>query len=324
MAWTVADIPRTDGRTALVTGATRGLGLHVAEALARSGMRVVLAGRDRAAGEAAVAAIHARRTAEGRGGLAEFTPLDLGSLADVASFAAAFAARHPTLDLLVNNAGVMAIPTRQVTADGFERQLGVNYLGHFALTARLLPLLRRGSAARVELGDAPRVVSVASLAHLRGRIDFPDLQLERGYRPWTAYQQSKLAMLMFGREMQRRSATAGWGVASLAAHPGVARTELFESGPGQGRRGGWSPERALMRLFGPLFAQSAEHGALPILYAATAPEAEPGGYYGPDGVREMRGDPAPARVSAVASDPVAAARLWDESERLCGVRFEAA
>ena len=316
MAWTVADMPRGDGRTALVTGATRGLGLHVAGALAHGGMRVVLAGRDRAAGEAAVAAIQARQAADGRGGLAEFAPLDLGSLADVASFAAAFAARHPTLDLLVNNAGVMAIPTRHTTVDGFERQLGVNYLGHFALTARLLPLLRRGGT--------PRVVSVASLAHLRGRINFADLQSRRSYGPWAAYQQSKLAMLMFGREMQRRGVAAGWGVASLAAHPGIARTELFESGPGQGRRGGWSPERALMRLFGPLFAQSAERGALPILYAATAPEAEPGGYYGPDGSREMTGDPAPARVSAAASDPVAAARLWDESERLCGVRFEAA
>ncbi len=313
MAWTVADIPEGGGRTALVTGATHGLGLHVAQALARSGMGVVLAGRDRAAGEAAVAAIRAR---QGAGGTVGFVPLDLGSLADVESFASGMAAQYPALDLLVNNAGVMAIPSRQATADGFERQLGVNYLGHFALTARLLPLLRRGRGARV--------VSVASLAHLRGRIDFADLQSERGYRPWLAYQQSKLAMLMFGRELQRRSVAAGWGVSSLAAHPGIARTELFGSGPGQGRRGGWSPERTLMRLFGPLFAQSAGQGALPILYAATAPGAEPGGYYGPDGFREMKGDPAPAQVSAAASDPVAAARLWDESERLCGVRFGAA
>jgi len=168
------------------------------------------------------------------------------------------------------------------------------------------------------------VVSVASLAHLRGRINFADLQAERGYWPWVAYQQSKLAMLMFGRELQRRSAAAGWGVASLAAHPGIARTELFESGPGMGRRGGRSMEGTLMRLAGPLFAQSAERGALPILYAATAPDAEPGGYYGPDGFREMKGDPAPARVSANAADPAAAARLWEESERLCGVRFGAA
>lgn len=313
MAWTVADIPEGGGRAALVTGATRGLGLHVAQALARSGMGVVLAGRDRAAGEAAVAAIRAR---QGAGGTVSFVPLDLGSLADVESFASGMAAQYPALDLLVNNAGVMAIPSRHATVDGFERQLGVNYLGHFALTARLLPLLRRGRSARV--------VSVASLAHLRGRIDFADLQSERGYRPWPAYQQSKLAMLMFGRELQRRSVAAGWNVSSLAAHPGIARTELLESGPGQGRRGGWSPERTLMRLFGPLFAQSAERGAAPILYAATAPGAEPGGYYGPDGFREMKGDPAPAQVSAAASDPVAAARLWDESERLCGVRFGAA
>jgi len=280
-------------------------------------MRVVLAGRDRVAGEAAAAAIRARHTGVGRDGAAtSFLVLDLGSLADIASFASGMSAQHPTLDLLVNNAGVMAIPTRHATTDGFERQLGVNYLGHFALTARLLPLLRRGRG--------PRVVSVASLAHLRGRINFADLQAERGYWPWVAYQQSKLAMLMFGRELQRRSAAAGWGVASLAAHPGIARTELFESGPGMGRRGGRSMEGTLMRLAGPLFAQSAERGALPILYAATAPDAEPGGYYGPDGFREMKGDPAPARVSANAADPAAAARLWEESERLCGVRFGAA
>ncbi|MGI4977280.1 MAG: SDR family oxidoreductase [Janthinobacterium lividum] len=316
MGWTGADMPDGRGRTALVTGATRGLGLHVAEGLARGGMRVVLAGRDRAAGEAAAEGIRARSRGGGHEAAVSFASLDLGSLADVASFAEGFAAEYPRLDLLVNNAGVMAIPARHATADGFERQLGVNHLGHFALTARLLPVLRRGEAARV--------VSVASLAHLRGRIDFADLNAERRYGAWRAYTQSKLAVLMFAREMQRRSVAAGWGVASLAAHPGIARTALFETGPGTGRRGGWSPERLLMRVGGRLFAQGAERGALPILFAAVAPGAEPGGYYGPDGFREMTGDLAPARVSAAAQDAAAGARLWAESERLCGVRFGAA
>lgn len=315
MGWTGADMLDGRGRTALVTGATRGLGLHVAEGLARGGMRVVLAGRDRAVGEAAAEGIRARGRELGHEAAVSFASLDLGSLADVASFAERVAAEYPRLDLLVNNAGVMAIPARHVTHDGFERQFGVNHLGHFALTARLLPALRRGNAARV--------VSVASLAHLRGRIDFADLNAERRYGAWRAYTQSKLAVLMFALEMQRRSVAEGWGVASLAAHPGIARTELFETGPGTGRRGGWSPERLLMRVGGRLFAQGAERGALPILFAAAA-GAEPGGYYGPDGFREMTGDPAPARVSAAAQDAAAGARLWAESERLCGVRFGAA
>lgn len=314
MGWTGAEMADGRGRTALVTGATRGLGLHVAEGLARSGMRVVLAGRDRAAGEAAAETIRARGLAAGGGEAAvSFAALDLGSLADVASFAERVTGEYPRLDLLVNNAGVMAIPSRHVTSDGYERQFGVNHLGHFALTARLLPSLRRTAGARV--------VSVASLAHLRGRIDFADLNAERRYGAWRAYTQSKLAVLMFAREMQRRSAAQGWGVSSLAAHPGIARTELFETGPGTARRGGWSPERLLMRVGGRLFAQSAERGALPILFAAAAGEAEPGGYYGPDGFREMTGSPAPARVSSAARDPAAGARLWAESERLCGLRF---
>lgn len=307
MTWTLADIPSQSGRIALVTGATRGLGLEVAKALATAGATVVLAGRDRQRGEDASAEF--RRA----GWLADFEPLDLGDPADVTRFAARLMARLPKLDLLVNNAGVMAIPQRLVTAAGFETQFGVNYLGHFALSARLMPALRLGRA---------RVVSLASLAHRRGRIDFDDLQSERGYRPWTAYQQSKLAMLMFARELQRRSQAAGWGITSVAAHPGVAMTELFETGPGIGR-GGRSLERTLIQVAGPLFAQTAARGALPILYAATSPDAQPGGYYGPDGFHEMQGNPAPARVSRRAADDSAASRLWELSERLCAIGYPA-
>jgi NAD(P)-dependent dehydrogenase (short-subunit alcohol dehydrogenase family) len=228
----------------------------------------------------------------------------------VAAFARRLAAEHGSLDLLVNNAGVMMPPRRLTTADGFELQFGTNYLGHFALTGRLLPLLR---AAR-----APRVVEVSSIAHRRAAIRFEDPQWEKLYRPWPAYGQSKLAMLIFALELQRRSDTAGWGLMSLAAHPGIAHTELFSNGPGI--------SNARMRMFGlvlPFISQSAAAGALPILFAATAPQAVGGSYYGPDGFREMKGRPSPARVMPQAADAAAAARLWRLSEALTGVTFGA-
>ena len=212
-----------------------------------------------------------------------------------------------SLDLLINNAGVMALPRRQTTADGFEMQFGTNHLGHFALTARLLPLLRRASR--------PRVVSLSSLAHRTGRIDFDDLQGARVYSPWKAYGQSKLATLMFALELQRRSDAAGWNLISNAAHPGFARTNLFTSGPG-----------GLVSLASgfaaPLFGHSAADGARPILFAATSPEAKPGGYYGPGGFGELRGRPAAALIMPQARDATAAARLWDVSGKLTSASFE--
>jgi NAD(P)-dependent dehydrogenase (short-subunit alcohol dehydrogenase family) len=215
-------------------------------------------------------------------------------------------ARH-SVDLLINNAGVMALPRRQTTADGFEMQFGTNYLGHFALTARLMPLLRRASG--------PRVVSVSSLAHRTGFIDFDDLQGVRVYSPWKAYGQSKLAMLMFALELQRRSDAAGWNLTSNAAHPGFARTGLFASGPG-----------GLLSLAtdfaAPLFGHSAADGARPILFAATNPTAKPGAYYGPGGIGELRGAPAPALIMPRARDAAAATRLWDVSEKLASTSFE--
>jgi NAD(P)-dependent dehydrogenase (short-subunit alcohol dehydrogenase family) len=232
--------------------------------------------------------------------------LDLANLASVADFAKQMQAR-PSLDLLINNAGVMALPRRQTTADGFEMQFGTNHLGHFALTARLMPLLRRASA--------PRVVSLSSLAHRTAYIDFDDLQGARMYSPWKAYGQSKLACLIFALELQRRSDAAGWKLISIAAHPGFARTNLFAGGPG-----------GLVSLAtdfaAPFFGQSAADGARPILFAATNPNAKPGAYYGPGGFGELRGAPAAALVVPRARDAAAAARLWDVSGKLTQATFE--
>ncbi len=304
--WTTTDIPPQDGRTAVVTGATAGLGYETALALARAGAAVIVAGRDERRGGTATRRINAF----GPRVQAAFELLDLADLASVAAFAARVSERHPTLDLLVNNAGVMGLPKRRVTRDGFEAQLGTNYLGHFALTARLLPSLRRA--------EQPRVVSVSSLAHHRGRIDFDDLQAERRYDPWRAYSQSKLAMLLFAVELQRRSDAAGWGLTSVAAHPGLARTEIIRNvvqGPGGRLR------EAMIQFGMTLVAQSSAQGALPLLYAATAPGVQPGGYYGPDGFREAKGSPAPAKTAAEGRDLAAASRLWDVSDQLTGVRL---
>ncbi len=301
--WTLADLPPQHGRSAVVTG-TGGLGFEDALALARAGADVTLAGRNPEKGTAAVAAI----LRQAPGAAVRFEELDLASLASVARFAERLQAERPHLDLLVNNAGVMAPPTRRTTADGFELQLGTNHLGHVALTARLLPLLLQGRA--------PRVVSLSSVAAKTGRIRLDDLQAERGYRPMRAYSQSKLATLMFALELDRRSRAAGWGLASVAAHPGVAHTGLIEN-----QMGPWSLFGLAERFARPLFFQSAAQGALPTLYAATAPEAVGGGYYGPDGLLETRGWPTRVAPPRQARDARVAAALWEASERLCGVSF---
>jgi NAD(P)-dependent dehydrogenase (short-subunit alcohol dehydrogenase family) len=240
-----------------------------------------------------------------------FGLLDLADLGSVEAFASSFA-RPGAVDILVNNAGVMACPTRRMTRDGFEEQFGTNYLGHFALTARLMPALLRAEAGAC-------VVSLASLAHVKGRIDLDDLQGERRYDPWTAYRQSKLAMLVFARELQRRADAAGWRIRSVAAHPGWAVTDIISNGPAEGRGG---PKPAMMNLAFRLLGQSAADGALPILYASTMPDAEPGGYYGPTGRGERTGPVGHARVAPQARDDATARALWDASERLTGVRFE--
>ncbi len=300
--WTASDIPPQAGRTAVVTG-TGGLGFEDALALARAGADIVLAGRNPSKGANAVGRI-VRQVSAAK---VRFEHLDLADLESVAAFAARLQGCQDRLDLLINNAGVMVPPKRQVTKDGFELQLGTNYLGHFALTAYLMPLLRKG--------DGARVISLSSIAAPQGQIDFADLNATRSYKAMAVYAQSKLACLLFAFELQRRSDAAGWGLTSIAAHPGVARTALLHNGPGRQSLHG------RVRSFLPFLFQPADRGALPTLFAATSPEAAPGGYYGPHRFAELRGYPAPAKIPRQALDEDVAARLWDFSEQLIGVRF---
>jgi NAD(P)-dependent dehydrogenase (short-subunit alcohol dehydrogenase family) len=303
--WSTADIPPLNGRTAVITGATGGLGYETALALAGAGAAVVLTGRNEAKGLLALQAIRSQFP----NARIAYENLDLANLASVADFSRRFAATHALLDLLVNNAGVMALPERQATSDGFEMQFGTNYLGHYALTAHLLGLLRRG--------DLPRVVNLSSLAHRAGTVNFDDLQSTRSYTPWKAYSQSKLAMLMFALELQRRSDASDWGLMSNAAHPGYARTDLIANGPGASGLM-WQ----INKLLRPFVSQSAAEGALPTLFAATSPEAKAGGYYGPNWFYELKGPPVPAKIMPQAKDAGVAARLWDVSAALTGVSFD--
>lgn len=303
--WTAAEIPDQIGRVVVVTGANSGIGFVAARELAGSGARVVMAVRDTARGERA--AQRARSAVPGVD--IETMELDLADLASVRAFAVAFAERHQGLDLLVNNAGVMALPHRR-TVDGFEMQLGTNHLGHFALTGLLLPSL----VTRPE----SRVVTVSSVAHKRGKIDFDDLQSERRYRKWMAYGQSKLANLMFALEFGRRGGAAGLSLRSVAAHPGYAATNLQFAGP---RMEGSKLNEKLMTLATGV-AQSDERGALPTLYAATVSALPSGSYVGPDGPLEMHGYPRLVSPNGRARDPETARRLWEVSEDLTGVHYD--
>ena len=304
--WSIADIPPQNGKLAVVTGATGGLGYETALALARAGAEVLVTGRNAEKGRTAIEGIkRAVPSAKVR-----FAMLDLASLASIRAFAASMLASGRPLDLLINNAGVMDLPTRRLTEDGFELQFGTNHLSHFALTGLLLPLLRKA--------QAPRVVNVSSLAHRGGKIDFSNLQAERKYNSWAAYQQSKLANLLFTFELQRRSDAYGWGLMSNAAHPGYARTELIPNGPGTGGLKGIG-----MKVLGSFLSHSAAAGALPTLFAATSPEAAPNGYYGPNGFYELKGTVAPAKVFPQAKDEAVARKLWEVSEQLTGVEWPA-
>jgi NAD(P)-dependent dehydrogenase (short-subunit alcohol dehydrogenase family) len=304
--WSTSDIRDQSGRVAVVTGANSGIGLVTARELARAGAHVVMAVRDTGRGEDAARSVRSSAVAAD----VHVMELDLADLSSVRSFAAAFSERHEGPDLLVNNAGVMALP-RRTTADGFEMQLGTNHLGHFALTGLMLP----GLSTRLD----PRVVTISSGAHKMGKIDFGDLQGERSYRKWKAYGQSKLANLLFAFELGRRATAAGSALMSVAAHPGYAATNLQSAGP---RMSGRALEENLMSLANRIFAQDEEHGALPTLYAATEPNLPSGTYIGPDGPLEMRGRPRLVGASDRAWDEAAAHRLWAVSEELTGVNVD--
>ena len=310
--WTPTQIPDQTGRRALITGANSGIGYPTARELARAGATVLLACRDRKKGEAAVALLRG----EVPKARLELAILDLASLESIRHFAAAELARNLPLDLLINNAGVMAPPKRLETADGFELQFGTNVLGHFALTALLFPALQRAAAAA---SIAPRIVMVASIAHKRGRLHFDDLQSTRSYSPNGSYAQTKLADLMLALELDRRLRAAGSPILANAAHPGVANTNLFQVGD-------FTPiERTIRRwaghLIGLLLNSDAE-GALPTLYAATALTAQPGGYYGPQGLLEARGgDVGDARIYPQATPQTDASHLWNICEQLTGTKL---
>jgi NAD(P)-dependent dehydrogenase (short-subunit alcohol dehydrogenase family) len=301
--WTAADIPDQSGRVAIVTGANSGLGQATASELARAGALVVLTSRDMGKGERAVEEIRANVPAASL----ELEQLDLADLASVRAFAERAGASHERLDLLINNAGVMA-PPRRLTADGFESQFGTNHLGHYALTGLLLGGLLAA--------PQPRVVTVSSGGHRIGRINFGDLQGEQRYNNWLAYGQSKLANLMFCFELDRRATTACTALSSMAAHPGYAATNLQFAGPSR------SYEQSLGALGNRLFAQSAEMGALPTLYAATVPDLPSGSFVGPDGFMEQRGYPQVVTAASKAYNRESWRRLWEVSEQLTGVHYE--
>ncbi|WP_265109803.1 oxidoreductase [Halosolutus halophilus] len=308
MDWTADDVPDQDGRTVVVTGANSGIGLEATRELARNGATVIMACRSTDRGEDAASDI--------RGDVPDadlrVVECDLASLESIRSFADRL--EGESLDVLVNNAGVMAIP-RSETDDGFETQFGVNHLGHFALTGLLLEnLLAAGDDERES-----RIVTVSSGMHERGEIDFDDLQGERSYDEWDAYAQSKLANVLFAYELERRFRTADLNAASVAVHPGYANTHLQFRGPEQN---GQRFRKAAMWLMNTVVAQSAEKGALPTLYAATAPDVEGGAYYGPGGLLNMRGPPERQASSDRSYDEETARRLWNVSSDLTGVTYD--
>ncbi|MFE4829283.1 SDR family oxidoreductase [Streptomyces sp. NPDC056672] len=304
-------VPDLHGKLAVVTGASDGVGLGLAARLARAGAELVLPVRNAAKGAAALERIRAA----GPGAKVSTRVLDLASLASVDHLADTLLTEGRPIDLLINNAGVMAPATRHTTADGYELQFGTNYLGHVALTGRLLPLLRAGRA---------RVTTMTSSAARAGRIDWDDLQSEKRYSPVRAYNLSKLANLLFALELERLSTASGWDIVSNAAHPGTTLTNLYASGPNLGRTRPAPHEAIMKRLAGwGVFVHSVDAGLLPPLYAATSPQAKGGLLYGPDGLGQFTGGPTELAIYKSARSETDAARLWRISERLTGVAFTA-
>ncbi len=313
MARTKPDVtvPDLTGKLAVVTGASDGLGFGLAARLARAGAEVIMPVRNAEKGAAAAARIHTATP----GATVSTRPLDLASLDSVATLGRALNDEGRPIDIWINNAGVMMPPTRHVSEDSFELQFAINYLGHFALVAQVLPLLRAGHA---------RVTTMTSIAARAGRLRFDDLQSEQRYAPVQAYNQSKLAVMMFALELDRRSRASGWGITSNAAHPGLTVTNLQSAGPNMGRASAspmsrWFP---LMARF-PFLVQHVGTGLLPALFAATSPDAKGGAFYGPDGWAHLTGGATEQEIYRTAHDEVATRRIWELSERLAQVTFPA-
>jgi NAD(P)-dependent dehydrogenase (short-subunit alcohol dehydrogenase family) len=303
--WTTADIPSQKNKLAIVTGANSGIGFHAARELARAGATVILACRNLQKAEAAKNKI----LAEIPEAQIEIGLLDVADLKSVRDFAKKFIASDRSIDLLINNAGVMALLDRKTTADGFEMQFGTNHLGHFALTGLLLPALLSTTGSRV--------VSVASLAHRTGTMHFNDLHFEKKYRPWATYAQSKLSNILFALELDRRFKILSANAESLVVHPGLSDTKLGINGPGSKNK----LMAMIAKILSPVICQSEEKGALPTLRAATDPEAHGGEYYGPSGFLEWGGSPIKVKCNSEAADREVAEKLWKMSEEMTGVRY---
>ncbi|WP_192350065.1 SDR family oxidoreductase [Algoriphagus sp. Y33] len=301
--WTANNIPQRYEGLAVITGSTEGVGYEDALALSSAGWNVIMMGRNAEKGAESIAKIHQINPKA----KVSFEKIDLADLASIKAFASRMTSKGQAINLLINNAGVMTPPKRLETADGFELQFGTNHLGHFALTARLLPLLRKAPDARV--------VTVSSVANRAGQINFNDLQSKSSYVPMKAYGQAKLANLMFALELQRQSEKYGWGISSMAAHPGVSRTNLLITGAGR-----WSGP-GIARTFLPFLFQPPAQGALPTLFAATSPDAKGGVYYGPNKMSETRGFPSIAKIPTQAADADVSLKLWEVSKKLAKVDF---